>query len=136
MTSTGARAMAERQHEHTDRSASTTGAGTRDGADSRAHLQQLLARVREAMRGSGSAIGDGDASARARRDAHALRAELRTSVGAHARRLRGEGLPPERMLVLLKEAVRDATLAELPSHRAKELLDDVVRWSVAAYYDA
>jgi hypothetical protein len=61
-----------------------------------------------------------------------LRALVWASAGAYARRLRDEGLTPERMLVLVKVA------ADHPGARgfwARELTNDVVRWSIEAYFD-
>jgi hypothetical protein len=52
------------------------------------------------------------------------------------RHLKAEGLPAERMLVLVKTAVREATPPELDVYEARELMEDVVRWSVDAYYHA
>jgi hypothetical protein len=40
------------------------------------------------------------------------------------------------MLVLVKSAVHDATPASLDVDDARRLMDDVVRWSVEAYYHA
>ena len=61
-----------------------------------------------------------------------LRALVLASASAYARRLRDEGLTPERMLVLVKVA------ADHPGARgfwARELTNDVVRWSIEAYFD-
>jgi len=61
-----------------------------------------------------------------------LRALVRASATAYARRLRDEGLPPERMLVLVKVAAgHPGTLG----FGARELTNDVVRWSIEAYFD-
>ena len=52
-------------------------------------------------------------------------------------RLKGEGLPPERVLVLVKALVTDvAKAAEPPLYEAGPLTEEVVRWSVDAYYSA
>jgi hypothetical protein len=65
-----------------------------------------------------------------------IRAELRESVVAYVRDLRAQGVPSERMLVLVKVAVREATPPELDAYEARALMEDVVRWSVDAYYHA
>ena len=75
-------------------------------------------------------------SQRAVRDSEALRAALRTSVTAYARRLHDEQVPPQRMLVLVKEAVREATPAAADVLERRELMESVVRWSIEAYYAA
>jgi hypothetical protein len=40
------------------------------------------------------------------------------------------------MLILVKSVVLDASPAALDVDDARRLMDDVVRWSVEAYYDA
>ena len=55
---------------------------------------------------------------------------------AYVRHLKADGLPPERMLVLVKTAFREAAPPELDPVDARALMEDVVRWSVEAYYDA
>lgn len=61
------------------------------------------------------------------------REELEATVRGYARLLRVLGTPPERMLLLLKETVRE----RVPSHgvEARAIMEDVVRWGVKAYYD-
>lgn len=66
----------------------------------------------------------------------ALRLALRDSVTAYVRRLHDEQVPPERMLVLVKEAVREATPAGTDVLEGRELMESVVRWSIEAYYAA
>lgn len=61
----------------------------------------------------------------------ALRALVRASAIAYARRLRDEGATPERMLVLVKAAAHHG----IPGSNAQELTNDVVRWSIEAYFD-
>ena len=61
-----------------------------------------------------------------------LRALVRASATAYARRLRDEGLTPECMLVLVKAAAgHPGTLG----FGARELTNDVVRWSIEAYFN-
>lgn len=52
----------------------------------------------------------------------------------YVRGLAERGVPPERMLVLVKAAVREGTPAELDTHTARALLDAAVRRSIAAFY--
>jgi hypothetical protein len=110
------------------------------------HVRETLGRAREAIRASRERTAQSrsvlaraesliDASEPAVRESHALRAQLQTSVTAYVRRLRADGLPSERMLVQVKSVVRDATPPELDVDEARELMEDVVRWSVEAYYD-
>jgi hypothetical protein len=61
-----------------------------------------------------------------------LRALARASATAYARQLRADGTPPERMLVLVKLA---AGQPRLQGFGARELTNDLVRWSIEAYYD-
>ncbi|HUQ84232.1 MAG TPA: hypothetical protein VM076_23980 [Gemmatimonadaceae bacterium] len=63
------------------------------------------------------------------------RAELRASVTAYARRLRNDGLPPERVLVEVKTAVHETVSPTLGSSEVADLVDNVVRWTVDAYYE-
>ena len=65
-------------------------------------------------------------------DLLALRALARAAGTAYARQLRAEGLPPERMLVLVKEATSHHGF---PGFGAQELTNDIVRWSIEAYFD-
>jgi hypothetical protein len=61
-----------------------------------------------------------------------LKALVRASATSYARRLRDEGLTPERMLVLVKVA---AGHPGAHGFGAQELTNDVVRWSIEAYFD-
>jgi hypothetical protein len=65
-------------------------------------------------------------------DLRALRALARAAATAYVRRLKTEGLEPERMLVLVKAAT---TGHGSPGYGARELSDDIVRWSIEAYFD-
>ena len=61
-----------------------------------------------------------------------LRALAQASATAYARRLRNERLTPEHMLVLVKVAAgHPGTLR----FGARALMNDVVRWSIEAYFD-
>jgi hypothetical protein len=62
----------------------------------------------------------------------ALRAVVRASATAYARRLRIEGATPEGMLVLVKAVTVNH---RIPSFGAQELTNDVIRWSIEAYFD-
>ena len=63
-------------------------------------------------------------------DLRDLRSTVRGAAAAYARRLRDEGVTPERMLVLVK-ATTDTTK---PGAAVRELTNDVVRWSIEAYF--
>jgi hypothetical protein len=64
---------------------------------------------------------------------------LYEAVSRYAAELRGHGLPPERMLVLVKELVR-GTAPDSVASRAVQLDTDLLRlvvsWSIDAYYRA
>jgi hypothetical protein len=66
----------------------------------------------------------------------ALTAQLRESVDAYARRLRAEGEPAERMLVLVKSAIREATPALLDDAAVRLLTEGLVRRSIEAFYQS
>jgi hypothetical protein len=69
-------------------------------------------------------------------DPSAVRLELRTTVAALARSLRAAGLPPERMLTLVKLEVTEADPDILREPMGRLLMSDVVRWSIEAFYSA
>jgi hypothetical protein len=73
------------------------------------------------------AVGRGDAD-----EFGALRAMVRAAATAYVRRLRADGTTPERMLVLVKSATSDHGS---PGFGAQELTNDIVRWSIEAYFD-
>jgi hypothetical protein len=118
-----------------------------EGLGSSAHIRQTLARARTRVADSRGLTAQSstllaraealvDASATTVQASQALRAELRAAVTAYVRYLRVDGVPPERMLVLVKSAIREAAPPELDAHEARDLVEDVVRWSVEAYYHA
>jgi len=59
---------------------------------------------------------------------------VRRDVEGLARVLRESGAPPERALVLVKDAVAPL-VAAVPEER-DVVLDQIVRWFVASYYAA
>ena len=61
-----------------------------------------------------------------------MRALARAAAIAYARRLKTEGLTPERMLVLVKAATSNHGF---PGFGAQALTSDIVRWSIDAYFD-
>jgi hypothetical protein len=60
---------------------------------------------------------------------------LRASTIVYVEHLRSEGLPPERMLIRVKEVLAEAR-RDWPVRpvAADAIKEDVVRWSVVAYY--
>ncbi len=66
----------------------------------------------------------------------AIRDRLRETVAALAALERAKGVPPEKMLTLLKDMVNDAEAEKLDVSVARLLMDDVVRWGIEAYYAA
>lgn len=65
-----------------------------------------------------------------------VRDRLRDTVAALATLERTKGVPPEKMLMLLKGIVLDAEGEKLDAADARSLMDDVVRWGIQAYYAA
>jgi hypothetical protein len=68
-----------------------------------------------------------------------VRAELREAAEAYARLLHGEGVSPEHMLVRVKETVlaaRDGASTPAGRHEFEVLMQDLVTWSIDAYYAA
>ena len=76
------------------------------------------------------------AVARRRRENVSARTEAQAGVAAFVARLRADGTPPERMLVVVKAAVRDVTPGVLSQGQLHAMTEDVVRWSIEAYYAA
>ena len=150
--------MASRKFEGTDSTSPTTASGrstSRDpGAPSQAppdpvvgtpeHLQSTFARAAAAAdravgiwlaRTAEQRTPDDVPPAptdRASVEFRALRAVVRASATAYARRLRSEGTTPEGMLVLVKAATVNH---RIPSFGAQELTNDLIRWSIEAYFD-
>jgi hypothetical protein len=110
---------------------------------SREHIQQTLKRARAAIEASKARrsqsqalIARADTTERLWYESNALCAQLHVSVTAYVRSLRDDGTPPERMVVLVKTAVQEVAAAELDAIDGRSLMEDVVRWSIDAYYDA
>ena len=53
-------------------------------------------------------------------------------MGASDRRVKADGLPPERMLVLVKAATN---IHGLLGFGAQALTNDIIRWSIDAYFE-
>lgn len=139
----------EHQGERTPHEPPPTAVGrpAADGLGTRAHVQHTLERARAAVAASGERaqsseqliaraellVGESEAL---RRHSSAFRAQLRASVSAYVRHLRDAGTPSERMVVLVKGAVRDFAPRDLEATEARALMDDVVRWSIEAYFHA
>ena len=66
----------------------------------------------------------------------AVRDRLRDTVAALAASERAKGVPPERMLIELKNMVLEVEDDRLDVALARSLMDDVVRWGIEAYYAA
>jgi hypothetical protein len=69
-------------------------------------------------------------------DEQLLRDKLRDTVAAIAGLERAKGVPPEKVLMLLKGLVIDADAEKLDVGEARSLTNDVVRWGIEAYYAA
>lgn len=124
-------------------SASNAGA---EAAGSRAHVRQALEHVRAELVNARVAHG-GRGSARVLADALAgtrpwdwwsrpeLAAHAREAVLAYAFQLRVDGVPPERMLVLVKSVIREAMPPQLDGVEARAFMDDLVHASIRAFFD-
>ena len=118
-----------------------------DGLGSRESVRETLDRVRNVLSESrerrirsGGALGRASellaGSEVALQDSQAVREQLRAAVMAYVHRLHADGEPPERVLVLVKSAVRDAVPAEFSVADEDRLVADAVRWSIEAYFAA
>jgi hypothetical protein len=58
---------------------------------------------------------------------------LQSAVRAFSRERRRRAIPPEKMLVELKQLVRDTSIARAP--HPQELMNQVVAWGIDAYYE-
>ncbi len=76
-----------------------------------------------------------EAEARAPHPGRRTRAEMRTAIQGYARSLRMQGVPPERVLVLLKDAVQSGLAGtRLDESLAEAMLHDGVEWCIDAYF--
>jgi hypothetical protein len=114
---------------------------------SRAHIRATISRARAALadaralaaRSSANLArslalaGDSQTKVQA---SLALRAQLRASVTAYVTGLKADGMPSERVLVLVKAAIREATPPDFDPYDARDLMEEAVRWTVEAYYHA
>lgn len=94
--------------------------------ESRARTRELLNQSEERVMWSDTLVGK----------SVAIRDRLRDTVVALATLERAKGVPPEKMLTLLKGIVIDAEADKLDAADARSLMDDVVRWGIEAYYAA
>lgn len=62
-----------------------------------------------------------------------LREQLRAVVSSYVSMLRRDGVPPERVVVLVKGAV-ESTRGEVDPQSRHAILDEVVGWAVNAYF--
>ncbi len=117
------------------------------GIAGRTQNRELLARVRAAIAASCASQAESRSllaraaelvggSQRQRTESAALRAELQASVAAYVRTLRSGGLAAERVVVLVKNVVRESTSEMLDVGEARDLMEEVVRWSIEVYYAA
>ena len=86
----------------------------------------------EIRRGCDVTIGESRELVAASRD---LREQLRHVVTSYVSLLRLDGTPPERVIVQVKTAVESSALPLEPSRR-RQVMEEVVRWAVDAYYAA
>jgi hypothetical protein len=91
--------------------------------------------------GGGSPARDPDVAALALSIHRGLESEqaLRDAICACVRALKGRGLTPEAVLIIVKAAVRQAmpsTLTSQPIEARERLTAQAVRWCVEAYFRA
>jgi hypothetical protein len=117
-----------------------------EGIGSRAYVRQALDHVRAelvnahvAHRRRGSALVLADALAGTRPwdwwSRPELAAHARAAVLAYAFQLRVDGVPAERMLVLVKSVIREAMPPQLDGDEARAFMDDLVHASIRAFFD-
>ena len=109
-------------------------------------LAPLTGRVRDAAIRAAVAANRWQATVRAhpplehsdvtRAELDAARAQLCETVGALAAHMRRDGLPPQRMLVVVKDAVRAAVPTAAEALAARDVMSDAVRCGIDAYYAA
>ena len=100
-------------------------------ADARMRTKELIALYLASSARLNAALARHREAAGAREDA---RAALSASVARYALLLRALGEPPERTLVLIKNAFSEAAPLQDEDNRAA--LEDIVKWIVDAYYAA
>ncbi len=69
-----------------------------------------------------------------RMDENRLRSELRSAVVAYARALHERDVPPQKMLVMVKDAAQVPTPVTLATSDAKDIVADIVEWAIGGYY--
>ncbi len=110
-------------------------------ASVRATAERVLRAMAEARREQTEALefitrpeALADVAIGTRRETATLRRELCSGIVAYTRQLQSAGMRPEEMLVRVKAVVRDAMPLELEASAARDLMEDVVRASIDAYY--
>jgi hypothetical protein len=76
-----------------------------------------------------------DALLRARQERHSHDPELRRAARTLGRAARKLQLPPERLVITLKELVRVPQLAQLSEWFRRLLTSRLIVWAIDAYYD-
>lgn len=74
------------------------------------------------------------AADREHREGDSARLALRAATAAYVRHLREAGEPPERTLVRVKGILSEAQTSEQQPQERVRLHEDVMRWSIEAYY--
>jgi len=103
----------------------------RRAADARERTKELIGQYLRACARMNAALARHREAVSAREDS---RAALSASVARYALVLRALGEPPERTLVLIKNAFNEAAPHQDEDNRAA--LEDIVKWIVTAYYAA
>jgi hypothetical protein len=103
-----------------------------------ARAQELAVRV---LRGHADATANTLAADSLIVKAAEVRDELRETVAAHARFMRRLDVTPERVIMVVKEVATGAARDALAGHASdwatmRTLRDDLVRWTIDAYYAA
>jgi hypothetical protein len=94
--------------------------------DSKVRIHEMLSKSEERLVWSDALIGE----------SMVIRDRLHDTVSALAGLERAKGVPPEKVLMLLKGLIIDADAEKLDAVDARSLTDDVVRWGIEAYYAA
>lgn len=98
--------------------------------DMAALASTVAGRAHAIARGHGSIDGHDAMQA----EASSARAQMCDAVSILATHLRRAGLPPQRMLVIVKDAVRAAAPSAGEALAMRDLMNDAVRCGITAYY--
>ena len=65
---------------------------------------------------------------------HTVRETVRQAIAAFVRMERASGMPPEQVIVVLKQITIDASDLATGSRSTRSTRNDIVRWAIEAYF--